>query len=130
IRGSAMTSAALTPPGGSGGGSAPHESAKRELLRGNSLRADAWRRFRKNRLASGSAVFLAILVLASFAGPLISPYAYEKQDLAYGAKGPSLAHWFGTDFLGRDLLTRVLSGGQVSLAIGLAAAIVSLSIGA
>jgi oligopeptide transport system permease protein len=100
-----------------------------ELAPGSSLWADARRRFAKNRVAAGSAIFLALLAAASFLGPFLSPWSFEQQDLAYGARGPSLAHWFGTDYLGRDLLTRVLCGGQVSIAVGLAAAIVSLVIG-
>ena len=70
------------------------------------------------------AVGLAVLV-----GPWFSPYSYESQDLQRGASAPSMAHWFGTDILGRDLLTRLLYGGRISLAVGLAATAVALVIG-
>jgi oligopeptide transport system permease protein len=56
-------------------------------------------------------------------------YDYEAQNLRYGAQPPSLAHWFGTDYFGRDLFTRVLYGGQISLAVGLLAAGVAATIG-
>ena len=56
-------------------------------------------------------------------------YDYESQNLDYGAKAPSLDHWFGTDFFGRDLLTRVLYGGQISLIVGLLAALVAGFVG-
>ncbi|MEQ9565400.1 MAG: ABC transporter permease, partial [Pseudomonadales bacterium] len=57
------------------------------------------------------------------------PYGYEEQNIALGASGPSWQHWLGTDTFGRDLLTRVLYGGRISLAVGLVATAVSLVIG-
>lgn len=90
---------------------------------------DAWRRWRSNRLAAGGTlVFLAVCV-ACLVGPWLSPYAYETTDLAYGPRPPSRLHWCGTDTLGRDVLTRVLHGGRVSLAVGFLATAVSLLIG-
>jgi peptide/nickel transport system permease protein len=72
---------------------------------------------------------LALLVaLAAFA-PIVAPYGNEALDLADRRAAPSPAHWFGTDELGRDLLTRVLFGARVSLAIGLVSAVVSAAIG-
>lgn len=97
--------------------------------RGASLWMDAWRRLRKNRLAVAGAVLLAMVVVLSLAGPWFSPYSFEDQDTALGAAPPSGAHWFGTDPLGRDLLTRVLYGGRISLLVGVAATSVSLLIG-
>jgi oligopeptide transport system permease protein len=104
-----------------------------ELPAGTSLWQDAWKRLRKNRMAiAGGAVALA-LVLLCFIGPVAVAaawgYDYEAQNLRYGARPPSLAHWFGTDYFGRDLFTRVLYGGQISLAVGLLAAGVAASIG-
>jgi oligopeptide transport system permease protein len=104
-----------------------------EAIRGTSLWRDAWRRLKKNRAAVASGAIVILLVVACAIGPAILSagfgYAFEVQDLSYGARPPSPAHWFGTDFHGRDLLTRVLSGGQVSLAVGFLAAIVAASIG-
>ena len=73
-------------------------------------------------------VFLAIVLLC-LVGPWFTPYTYEGMDLAYGPRGPCAAHWFGTDKMGRDLLTRVLHGGRISLAVGFLGTAVSLVIG-
>ncbi|MEK6607149.1 MAG: ABC transporter permease [Myxococcota bacterium] len=105
------------------------ERTEDDLVEGVSLWQDAWRRLRKNRLASVSAWVIVSFVALCFVGPLLSPYGFEQQDLAYGARGPSGAHWLGTDHQGRDLLTRILFGGQISLLVGLLAAGVSLAIG-
>jgi oligopeptide transport system permease protein len=100
-----------------------------EVERGESPGRVAWRRLRRNPMAMGSLVFLVVIVAASLAAPLIAPYSYEEQDLLLGAAPPSAAHWLGTDFLGRDLLTRMLHGGRMSFAVGFAATLVSLVIG-
>ena len=72
---------------------------------------------------------IGVLVIAALLAPVIAPYAVDALDLSHRRAVPSLAHWFGTDELGRDLLTRVLYGARVSLAIGLISAAVSVSIG-
>jgi oligopeptide transport system permease protein len=104
-----------------------------KLVVGTSLWKDAWKRLRKNRMAVAGGVITALLVVVCFVGPLFIHltwgYDYEAQDLAYGARPPSWRHWFGTDYFGRDLLTRVLYGGQISLAVGLLAASVAAGIG-
>ncbi|MCX6955643.1 MAG: ABC transporter permease subunit [Verrucomicrobia bacterium] len=97
--------------------------------KGNSLWHDAWLRLSKNKLAVFGMGALAIITLACLFGPLISHYGYEEQNLELGATAPSGAHWLGTDTLGRDLLVRLLSGGRISLAVGLAATFVALTIG-
>jgi oligopeptide transport system permease protein len=99
------------------------------IERGNSLWHDAWLRLRRNRLAVFGAVSLAVVAVLCFAGPLLSPYGYEEQNLELGASAPGAAHWLGTDTLGRDLLIRLLHGGRVSLGVGLAATFVALTIG-
>jgi oligopeptide transport system permease protein len=96
---------------------------------GTSLWQDAWARLRRNRLAVASAIVFGLIALACIVGPWISPYGYEEQDLVLGASAPSAAHWFGTDTFGRDLLTRILYGGRVSLMVGLIATAVALLIG-
>lgn len=96
---------------------------------GTSLWADAWVRLRRNRLALfglGVIVFLAIVSLLT---PWIAPYGYEEQNLLLGATGPSWQHWMGTDIFGRDLLTRVMWGGRMSLMVGFVATGVALVIG-
>ena len=101
----------------------------REIEAGTSLWRDAWRRLRKNRLAAISLVLLIAMIAMVIVGPLISHYSYETQDRSVGATPPSSANWFGTDTLGRDLLTRILYGGRISLMVGLCATAVSLGIG-
>jgi oligopeptide transport system permease protein len=97
--------------------------------RGTSLWQDAWVRLRKNHLAVAGAIILGIIVLACLLVSWLSPYGYEQQDLVLGAAPPSGAHWLGTDIFGRDLLTRILYGGRVSLLVGLIATSVALLIG-
>jgi len=94
-----------------------------------SLAADAWRRLAADRLALTSLVVLLATGLLVVVAPWLVPYSYEEQNLALGASPPSLAHWMGTDLLGRDLLVRVLHGGRVSLGVGLLATAVALCIG-
>lgn len=104
-----------------------------ELVQGTSLWQDAGKRLRKNTMAVVGAGVVAVLTLACCVGPALLRmtlgYDYEAQDLAYGAQPPTWSHPFGTDFLGRDLLTRVLCGGQISLAVGLLAALVAATLG-
>ena len=99
-------------------------------IRGRSLWDDARRRLLRNRAAVVASVVLALLALAAIAGPYLVPYPYDqinKDDVWV----PPLtgAHLLGTDFLGRDLLARLLIGLRVSLAIGVVATSVSLVIG-
>jgi oligopeptide transport system permease protein len=96
---------------------------------GSSLWQDAWLRLRKNRLAVAGLFFLVFVAVTCLLGPLFSPYGYEEQRLDLGASPPSAQHWLGTDTLGRDLLVRTLTGGRVSLGVGLAATFVALTIG-
>jgi len=90
---------------------------------------DAWRRFRRHRLAMASAVILLIMVLAVALGPLLWPVAINDIDFAAQLQGPTWAHPLGTDDLGQDLLARMLYGGRISLSVGLAAMCVSVGLG-
>ena len=99
------------------------------LEQGDSLWQDAFRRLKKNRLALFGGCFLIALIVVSLITPLIAPYSYEAQDLILGATPPSAEHWLGTDYLGRDLLTRILYGGRISLLVGFVATAVSLLVG-
>lgn len=100
-----------------------------EIERGTSLWRDAWHRLAKNKMAVASAVILVVIILASFGGPYLSKQSYESQNLRLGAVPPNADHWLGTDTLGRDLLVRILYGGQISIAVGLCATAVALTIG-
>ena len=95
----------------------------------SSLWRDAWLRLKANRMAVAGFVFFVFVTLLSIIGPIISSYDYDQQDLENTFSPPSSEHWFGTDNLGRDLFSRVLSGGRISLAVGFLATAVSLVIG-
>ena len=88
-----------------------------------------WQRFRRDRAAVWSGWFLVAVAAACFLSPWISPYPYMAQDLAHSAAAPSSAHWLGTDLLGRDVLSRLLQGGMISLFVGLIATAVALAVG-
>jgi oligopeptide transport system permease protein len=88
-----------------------------------------WQRFRRDRAAVWSGWFLVAVAAVCFLSPWISPYPYMAQDLAHSAAAPSAAHWLGTDLLGRDVLSRLLQGGMISLFVGLIATAVALAVG-
>ncbi|MFP6596250.1 MAG: ABC transporter permease subunit, partial [Candidatus Hydrogenedentota bacterium] len=90
---------------------------------------DAMRRLKKNKMAIIGLFFLSFVALITFITPWIAPYSYEGQDLVLGATPPSADHLLGTDYLGRDLFTRILYGGRISLMVGFAATAVSLLVG-
>jgi peptide/nickel transport system permease protein len=88
----------------------------------------AWRRFRRHPGALVGAVIITLLVISIFLAPL-SPYDPEKSDVKNRYQSPSLQHPFGTDGLGRDLLTRVLFGGRISMFVGIMVMTITLVIG-
>jgi oligopeptide transport system permease protein len=96
---------------------------------GSSLWKDAWIRLRANRLATISLYFFIFISLLTILGPEILTSSSEEQDLNNTFAPPSAKSIFGTDNLGRDLFTRVLHGGRISLAVGFLATTVSLIIG-
>jgi len=88
-----------------------------------------WRRLKRNHLAVGGLIVLALLTATALLAPWITSYSYEEQCLALGPVSPCRQHWLGTDVLGRDLLTRMVYGGRVSLLVGVCATLVALLIG-
>ena len=97
--------------------------------KGSSLWHDAWLRLRKNKLALFGGGVLLFMVVVALLTPWLAPYSYEVQNLDLGATPPSAAHWLGTDIFGRDLLTQIMYGGRISLAVGFIATAVALLIG-
>ena len=83
----------------------------------------------RNRAAVVSAIVLAYIAAVSFGASWLSPYPIDDIDWENISTPPSATHWFGTDENGRDLFTRTLHGGQVSLMVGIVATLVSLVIG-
>ncbi|MEX2146238.1 MAG: ABC transporter permease [Candidatus Rokuibacteriota bacterium] len=94
-----------------------------------SLWADALRRFRRHRLAVMGAAILAVMVVAVVAGPFVYRVPIDEIDFSVKLRGPSAAHLLGTDDLGQDLLARMLYGGRISLAVGVAAMLIAIIIG-
>ncbi|WP_442603042.1 oligopeptide ABC transporter permease [Paenibacillus sp. KN14-4R] len=89
----------------------------------------AWERFKSNKMALIGLIILVTLVILALITPFIAPYDPAAQDLLARLKPPSAEHWLGTDELGRDLFSRVLYGGRVSLSVGIFAVIFNVIIG-
>jgi peptide/nickel transport system permease protein len=94
-----------------------------------SLWSEAFYRFRKHRLATVGAVVLLTMVVGVVAGPFVYRVPIDEIDFKAKLRGPSAAHPLGTDDLGQDLLARMLYGGRISLAVGIAAMLIALTIG-
>ena len=85
--------------------------------------AEFWRRFRRRHTAILAAAIIALVILAAVFAPLIAPYDPAAADYDALLQGPTLAHLAGTDSYGRDILSRIIWGGRVSLAVGLISAL-------
>ena len=94
-------------------------SPSAEPRRGYSPWREAWRRYRRHRLAVVGAFVLAVLIAAVVFGPWLWRIPINDIDFTAHLEGPSLAHPFGTDDLGQDILARMIYGGRISLAVGL-----------
>jgi peptide/nickel transport system permease protein len=94
-----------------------------------SLGAEAWRRFRRHRLALVGGIVLGFMMLAVLVGPAFWAVPINEIDFRAKLQGPSWGHPLGTDDLGQDVLARMLYGGRISLAVGLAAMLVAISVG-
>ncbi len=100
-------------------------------IKGRSLWADAARRLRRNRAAVTAMIILGFIATAALIGPALTPHALNDINWAFNTHPPTLENGYilGTDGSGRDLLTRALYGGRISLMVGLVATLVSLVIG-
>ncbi|MBB5751840.1 ABC transporter permease [Prosthecomicrobium pneumaticum] len=94
-----------------------------------SLWRDAWRRLIANRLAVFGLAVVALLILVALVGPWLTPYDFLSQDINARNQAPSLVHWFGTDDLGRDVLSRVIYGARTALLVAIVVTGIALSIG-
>ncbi|MDQ6681590.1 MAG: ABC transporter permease [Pseudomonadota bacterium] len=88
-----------------------------------------WQLFRRSRLALPGLLLFVVFVLAGLLAPLLAPYSPYENDLGNLMATPSLQHWFGTDELGRDILTRILYGARISLVEGVLSAAMAAAIG-
>src|SRR4051812_29322844 len=100
-------------------------------LRGKprSLWSDAWRQFRRHRLAMAGSVVIILLVLLTLIGPRLWRAPIDKIDFGASKLAPSPTHPLGTNDLGEDLFARIIWGGRISLSVGLAATLVAVSLG-
>ena len=89
----------------------------------------AWRKFRRSPMGVTAAIVLTVLVLTVALGPLFYPYEPNRTNALATLDAPSPDHWLGTDELGRDVLARILSGGRVSMAVGILSMLVGLTFG-
>ncbi|MCG8377602.1 MAG: ABC transporter permease, partial [Chlorobiales bacterium] len=94
-----------------------------------SLWGDVWVQFRKHKLAMFGLVTLVLLILFSFAGPLLYDQDPEYIDFSVASLPPTANHPFGTDNLGRDTMARVMYGGRVSIAVGISAMLIAIVVG-
>lgn len=90
---------------------------------------DAWRRLKQNKIAMIALFVIIAFTIFAFIGPMFSPYTYDQQIRGAENLAPCLAHPFGTDKLGRDLLVRTMVGARISLGIGIGSALIVLVIG-
>jgi peptide/nickel transport system permease protein len=93
------------------------------------LWSDAWRRFRRHRLAMAGAATFLLLTFGCVVGPFIYRVPINAIDFRASMSPPSAAHPFGTNDLGQDMLARVLYGGRISIAVGFAAMLTSITLG-
>lgn len=88
------------------------------------------RLWRENKLAAASAIVILLFILAAILAPVLTPYTFDGMDLHNRLAPPSRAHLLGTDEAGRDVLTRMLYGSQVSLLVGIVPTVISMLAGA
>jgi len=106
------------------------EKNKAEFIRpSQTYWQDAWLRLKRDKLAMFGLFLIICIFLMAIFGPMMSPYAYDEQDFLISNEFPSWAHPFGTDMFGRDMFVRVMYGARISLAVGLMASLINLTIG-
>jgi len=119
----------MAPPNGVASEAVSQALAPARTRRVQSLWSEGWRRFRKHRLATFGAAVLVMMVVAVVAGPFVYRVPIDEIDFKAKLKGPSGAHPLGTDDLGQDLLARMLYGGRISLAVGVTAMLIAITVG-
>ena len=122
-----MTSNVLAKPENVDRRAAPLEPALARVAL--SQRRIFWRQFRRHKLALAAAAVLAVVTILVVLAPWIAPYEFDAIDPLHARQPPSAQHWLGSDDLGRDLYTRLLYGGRISMAIGIFSALVGTGVG-
>lgn len=90
---------------------------------------DAWRSFKKNKVALLGAIIVLFVVFLALFGSLIAPQGINEQDLAQRLLPPSAEHWLGTDDFGRDIFSRIILGARISIMVGFLSVIISIVVG-
>src|SRR3989475_2698227 len=116
-------------PNGATSEAVPAEISLGRRRGADTLWVETWRRFRRHRLAIFGMAVLAVMVAAVLLGPFIYRIPINEIDFKAKLKGPSWNHPLGTDDLGQDVLARMLYGGRISLAVGIAAMLIAIWIG-
>lgn len=119
----------MTPPNGIASEAVSPAVAPARSRGVESLWSEAWRRFRKHHLATFGAAVLVVMVIAVVVGPFAYRVPIDEIDFKAKLQTPSWAHPLGTDDLGQDLLARMLYGGRISLAVGVAAMLIAITAG-
>jgi ABC-type dipeptide/oligopeptide/nickel transport system permease subunit len=91
--------------------------------------AGAWRRFRRNKLALFGLFYVSLMLIIALAAPVIVPFKIDQIFPADALQGPSAAHWFGTDYLGRDMFSRMVYGARPMLIVGFLTQIIGIVVG-
>lgn len=104
-------------------------AGKKAETTGQSAMKLAMRRLAKNKTAMAGIIIVLILIVLAILAPCIIPYDYTAQNIAEAYQGPSAAHWFGTDDLGRDIFSRIIYGGRYSLRLGIMTVALAVVVG-
>ncbi|KKB61459.1 diguanylate cyclase [Robbsia andropogonis] len=115
----------MPPPSSQGKGNGPNASQSPQPRAQNR----AWRKFKRNRAAVAGGVIVVLMVLVAFLAPWLSHYDPVQASFMDVRQAPSAAHWFGTDELGRDELTRMIWGTRASLSAGVVSVAIAVLIG-
>ncbi len=102
---------------------------KRMKKKPTTMAGETWHRFKKNKLAYIGMWYLIAMVVIAILAPVIAPYGMDDQNADAILLTPNADHWFGTDNFGRDILSRILYGSRISLMVGFATVVFSMTIG-
>ncbi len=94
-----------------------------------SMFRDTMNRLIKNKVATGSGIYIIVVTLAAIIAPVVTPYGRDQTDFDHTRDSPTADHWFGTDKLGRDVYTRIVYGGRVSLGVAFVGSVTAMFIG-
>ena len=99
------------------------------MMQSGGMWSRAWNKLRRDPLALAGAAFILLMIVLAIFGPWLAPYGYDKQDISSILAPPSATHKLGTDSLGRDILSRLLWGTRISMAVAVITSIVALFLG-